>query len=586
MTAKIKLKKNAQPVFRKKRNIPFAAIDKIDKELERLTQCGVLSKVDYSDWAAPVVYVKKKSGEIRVRADFSTGLNSAIKDHHYPLPSPEEIFTKLNGGRYFSKIDLSEAYLQIPTDDESSKLLCISTYRGLFKYQRLPFGVKTAPAVFQQIMDTMLAGLDFATAYLDDILVKSNTIEEHKSFLKKIFGRIRKYGLKIKENKCDFLPEEIEYLGHVINKDGKKLDKSWAAAIKDMPNPKNVKTLQSFLGLLSYNQDFIPNLHNLRAPLNELLRKEKKWIWTKECEQAFREIKNKLTSDLFLTHVDPNLDIIVARDASTHGVGACILHKRKDGKVRPIAYASRSLIPAERNYSQNEKVALGIIFAVTKFNRYIHGRRFTLQTDHKPLVTIFGSKKGLPTYIANRLLRWGTFFLNYDFQIQYLSTNKIGHADGLSRLIPMSAETFEDTVIAALRSENEVENTLNSTIRELPVSLKEIKSEVVRDKFIREIKAKLSKKNTKIEEIYSLCDNILLYSERVVIPKTLQKRILHDFHTGHPGSNRMKSLMRSYVFWASMDSDISDMVSKCKGCILAAKSPPTSQEPWPKTDRP
>ena len=141
MTAKIKLNKNVKPIFRKKRNIPFAAIDKIDKELERLTPYGVLSKVDYNDWAAPVVYVKKKSGEIRVCADFSTGLNSAIEDHHYPLPSPEEIFTKLNDGRYFSKIDLSEAYLQIPADDESSKLLCISTHRGLFKYERLPFGV-------------------------------------------------------------------------------------------------------------------------------------------------------------------------------------------------------------------------------------------------------------------------------------------------------------------------------------------------------------------------------------------------------------------------------------------------------------
>ena len=133
-----------------------------------------------------------------------------------------------------------------------------------------------------------------------------------------------------------------------------------------------------------------------------------------------------------------------------------------------------------------------------------------MQTDHKPLVTIFGSKKGHPTYTANRLLRWGTILLNYDFQIQYLSTNKIGHADGLSRLIPRSAETFEDTVIAALRSENEVENTLNSTIRELPISLKEIKREALRDKFIREIKSKLSKKNTKIEETYSLCDNVLL----------------------------------------------------------------------------
>ena len=186
--------------------------------------------------------------------------------------------------------------------------------------------------------------------------------------------------MKIEENKCGFQLEEIKYLGHVINKDGKKPEKSRAAAIKHMPNPKSVKTLQSFLGLVSYYQDFIPNLHNLRAPLNELLRREKKRIWTKECGQAFREMKNKLTSDLFLTHLDPNLDIIVASDASTHGVGACILHKWKDGKVRPIAFASRSLIKAERNYSQIEKEALAIIFAVTKFNRYIHGRRFALQT--------------------------------------------------------------------------------------------------------------------------------------------------------------------------------------------------------------
>ena len=156
----------------------------------------------------------------------------------------------------------------------------------MFKYERLPFDVKTAPAVFQQIMDTVIVGLDFATAYLDNILVKSNSIEEHKSFLKNFFERIRNYGLKIKENNCDFLLEEIKYLGHVINKDGKKPDKSRASAIKDMRNPKDVKSLQSFLGLVSYSQEFIPNLQNLSAPLNELLHKEKKWIWTKECENG------------------------------------------------------------------------------------------------------------------------------------------------------------------------------------------------------------------------------------------------------------------------------------------------------------
>lgn len=539
-----KLKKNVQPIFKKKRSIPFAALEKIDQELERLTRIGVISKTEYSDWAAQAVYVKKNSGEIRVCADFSTGLNDAIEEYHYPLPSPEEVFAKLNGGKIFSKIDLSEEYLQVPMDKESAKLLCINTHKGLFRYERLPFGVKTAPAIFQQIMDTMLSDLDYTIAYLDDILVKSESVNEHKHHLRKVFERLRSYGFKVKENKCDFLLEEIKYLGHIVNKDGKKPDKNRASAIKDMPEPMDIKSLQSFLGLVSYYQDFIPDLHILRAPLNDLLKKEKPWLWTKECEQAFKKIKEKLTSDLFLVHFNPKLDIIVASDASTHGVGACILHKWKDGKVRPIAHASRSLLPAERNYSQIEKEVLASIFAVTKFHRYIHGRYFTLQTDHKPLVTIFGSKKGLPTYTANRLLRWATVLLNYNFNIEYLSTHKIGHADGLSRLIPKATEPLEDTVIASLRAEDEVEENLANTIRELPVSLKDIKKEAVNDKYIIEIKDKLAKKDGKIQETFSLFDNVLIYSERVVIPSTLQKRILKDFHAGHPGINRMKSPMR------------------------------------------
>ena len=158
------------------------------------------------------------------------------------------------------------------------------------------------------------------------------------------------------------------------------------------------------------------------------------WRWTPECQTAFDQIKKALTSDLFLTHYDPKLEIIVASDASSYGVGACILHKMSDGTKSPIAHASRTLLPAEKHYSQIEKEALGIIFAVTIFHRYLHGRFFTLQTDHKLLITIFGSRKGLPIYTAKRLLRWGTILLNYNFKIEYLPSKQINHADGQSRL--------------------------------------------------------------------------------------------------------------------------------------------------------
>ena len=236
-------------------------------------------------------------------------------------------------------------------------------------------------------MDTMLGSFDFTFAYLDDIVISSKTKKLHREHLNKIFTQIWEFGFKVKEAKCDFWMNKIKYLGHIIDKDRRCLDPERATAIKD-----NVTILQRFLGLANYYQSFIKNLHNLCAPLNELLKKDKKWRWTPECQTAFDQIKKALTSDLFLTHYDSKLEIIVASDASSCGVSSCILHKMPDGTKKPIPHAFRTLLPGEKQYSQIEKEALGIIFAVTKFHRYLHGWFFTLQTNHKPLITIFRSK--------------------------------------------------------------------------------------------------------------------------------------------------------------------------------------------------
>ena len=324
-------------------------------------------------------------------------------------------------------------------------------------------------------MDTMLGGFDFTFAYPDDIMISSKTKELHTEHLNKVFAQILEFGFKVKEAKCDFCMNEIKYLEDIIDKVGRRPDPERATVIKDMPAPDNVTTLQSFLGLANKYQSFIKNMHDLRAPLNELL-KDKKWKWMPECQTAFDQIKKALISDLFLTHYDAKLEIIVASDASSYGVGACILHKMPDGTKKPIAHVSRTLLPAEKHYSQIEKEALGIIFAVTKFYRYLHGRFFTVQTDHKPLITIFGSKNGLPIYTANRLRRWGTILFNYNFKIEYLPSKQISHADGLSRLIPKYSEPFEDIIIAALRTDSEIKNMIANTVKELLVMLLEIKS--------------------------------------------------------------------------------------------------------------
>ena len=213
---------------------------------------------------------------------------------------------------------------------------------------------------------------------------------------------------------------------------------------------------------LPWTCKLLPKFHKKFArspcPAKRNTEKDKKWRWMPECQTAFDQIKKALTSDLFLTHYEPKLVIIVASDANSYGVGSCILHKMPDGTKKPIVLASRTLLPAEKHYSQIEKEALGITFAMTKFYRYLRGRFFTLQTDHNPLITIFGSKKGLPIYTANRLLRWGTILLNYNFKIEYLSSKQISHADGRSRLVPKYSEPFEDTIIAALRTDCEIKS--------------------------------------------------------------------------------------------------------------------------------
>ena len=216
----------------------------------------------------------------------------------------------------------------------------------------------------------MLDGLDFAIAYLDDIIIISKSKVQHREH------RIQEFSFKVKKEKCEFSLDEIKYLGHIIDKDGRRLDPDRATAIKTHASSRGHHRIASSLGLANYYQSFIPNMHNLRTPLNVLLKKDSTRKWIPEYQEAFNKIKNTLTSYLSLAHYNPEPDIIVTSDASSHGRGACILHKMPDGSKKPVAHASPSLLPSEKHYSQIEKEALAIIFAVTKFHRCLHGRYF------------------------------------------------------------------------------------------------------------------------------------------------------------------------------------------------------------------
>lgn len=597
--ASLQLHPGSTPVFRPKRPVPYASLPEVDAELQRLEREGVLTPVSYSAWAAPIVVIKKPNGSLRICADFSTGLNAALQTHHYPLPTPDDQFTTLNGGKFFAKLDLAEAYLQVEVAPESRELLTINTHRGLLQYTRLPFGIKTAPTIFQQLMDTLLAGIPGVAVYLDDVLIVGVTPEELRERTEAVLQRIQDIGFRLRAEKCSFFLQSVKFLGFIFDADGRHPDPENIQAIQKMPVPTDVSSLRSFLGLISYYSAFLPALHNVRPPLNRLLGKDVPWNWSNDCESAYAQLKSMLSSDLLLTHYDPKLPIIVAADASAYGVGAVILHTFPDGTQKAVMHASKSLTPAEKKYGQIEKGALGLVFAVRRFHKFIYGRKFQLLTDHKPLLSIFGSKTGIPVHSANRLQRWALILLGYDFEIQYRRTEEFGQADALSRLISDYPASDEEAVIAAITATDYAADLFTSAVRALPLTAHGIQQATENDatlqkairyttegwptgKFDGELKQLHNRRS-------SLCvvRNCLMFGDRVVVPLCLRSQLLRQFHSGHPGMSRMKSIARSYAYWPGMDEDIEKFVRDCTRCQQAAKNPPRlTPIPWPQPEKP
>ena len=311
-TAKLSVAQDARPKFHRARPVPFALKGKVEEALGRLEADGVLEKVCHSDWAAPIVTVPKKDGSIRVCGDYKVTVNPALEVDKYPLPRPEDLFATLAGGKKFTTLDLSHAYNQLILDSESQKYVVVNTHKGLYSYKRLPFGIASAPAVFQRVMDQILQGMDHVTCYLDDILITGATEREHLANLTEVLRRLSQHGVRLRQEKCRFWQNSVEYLGHLIDAKGLHTTDSKLRAITEAPPPTCVQELRAFLGLLNYYGRFIPNRATLSQPLNNLLCNAK----------AFKLIKDTLVSSTFLTHYNPVLSLKLAGDASRYGVGA------------------------------------------------------------------------------------------------------------------------------------------------------------------------------------------------------------------------------------------------------------------------
>ena len=588
--ATLLVRPDCAPKFFKPRPVPNAIRDVVGSQLDKLEAEGVLEKVSYSDWAAPIVVVPKQDGSYRLCGDYKVTVNQALDVDQYPLPKPEDLLVTLAGGQKFTKLDLRQAYQQLRLEDQSKTFTTINTHKGLYRYTRLPYGIASAPAMFQKTMDAILQGIPQVRCYIDDILVTGKDDALHLQHLQDVLNRLEKFGLRLKWSKCEFMKDSVEYLGYKIDAHGVHTVPSKVEAIANAPIPENPQQLRSFLGLVNYYGKFISNLASLVNPLNRLLHKDATWQWDATCQRAFQNAKKALTSSPVLMHYDPALPVSLATDASAYGVGAVISHALPDGTERPIAFASHTLTSSESHYAQIEKEALSIVFRVKRFHTYLYGRQFTLLTDHKPLCTIFGPKKGVPPLAAACLQRWAVLLSAYHYDICYKSTQEHANAGCLSRLPlphhPKEGETVDVQVfqLAQIDSLPVTHRQIQRTTERDPVLSKVL--QYTRQLWPAEVTEEL-KPYFNLREELTLEGNCLLWGIRVVVPKPLQGVVVEELHRNHSGMNQMKRVACSYVWWPNIDGHIENLVKSCPSCQSKQDAPPPAPlQPWSWTAKP
>ena len=558
--------------------MPYSLREKVDVELDRLEKEGIITPVSHSNWASPICCVPKPDGKVRICGDFKGTLNPQLQPEQHPTRRIEDIFANLAGGEKFTKLDLTQAYLSINVDPAHREFVTINTQKGLYQYNRVPYGVTDSGAKFQKPLDQLLTGARGTQAMVDDVIITGKNDAEHLQNLEEVLRRLQNAGLKANKSKCKFLQDSITFCGHVVTKEGLRQEPEKQQAILQAPKPKNQKELLSFIGLIGFYRKFIPNISTLQKPLTELAHAQE-WIWTTKHDQALENIKREIVSDRVLTHYDPQLPLRVAVDASPVGLGCVMSHLMPDKTERPVLFLSRALNDTERRYSHIHKEALGIYWAVKKLYHYLFQREFTLITDNKPLAAILRPDKHIPEYSALRLQRYAIFLSNLNYKIETRSTKRHGNCDALSRLkLPSTdKETVDDHHIYNIHQ-----------LESIPVHAHDITAHTKRDPTLSRVymytqcgewndEQGLFAPYYRRRSELSTQQGIIFWQHRVIIPPPLRRRIIEELHVGHPGVVRMKAIARSYVWFPGIDEEIEKHVKTCSQCAQNQQNPPECQ---------
>ena len=548
----LELKKDAVPKHHKA--FPVAKIheETLKKELDRLCKLGVLKKNSDSTWAAPTFIIPKKNGTVRFISDFRY-LNKCLVRKPYPIPKIADVLQKIEGLEWATSLDLNMGYYTVHLDPYSQKLCTIVTPWGKYQYLRLPMGVNVSPDVFQEKMSNLMQDLEYVRTYLDDLLVISNgSFEEHLHQLGKVLQRLRRAGLKINAEKSSFFAPEIEYLGYLLTKDGIKPVQKKIQAVLDLQPPTTLKELRRFLGMVQFYRDMWKQRSHILAPLTDLVGLGKKKIkWEPNHQRSFEEIKKVLAKETILNYPKFDRPFDIHTDASDRQLGAVI---SQDGK--PLAFYSRKLSSAQRNYTTTEQELLSIVETLKEFRNILLGQIIKVHTDHKNLV----HESELKT--SQRVMRWRLLLEEFGPEIVYIKGPKNVVADALSRL-PKQGDIVDDVeaVLPFASKDEEI----------FPIQLQQIQNSQSKDRSLRK-RLKDNPKHYQRKNIENV--QVITYKDRIFVPKELRNRTLTWYHhyLCHPGRDRMYKTMAATLYWDNMETDVSKFIKTCSTCQRFKKS--------------
>lgn len=563
---KIETDPNADPPVRPIIRLSIAELDELKRQLDELLRKGFI-KPSTSPYGAPVLFVKKKDGTLRMCVDYR-GLNRITRKNRYPLPRIDELIDRFKGAQYFSKLDLLSGYHQQRVFEPHTHKTAFRCRYGHYEFNVVPFGLTNAPASFSSMMRTVLSDVldKFVVAYLDDIMIYSKTKEEHLTHLRKVFSILRKNGLYVKLSKCTFLQEETEFLGHVISKDGIHTNAGLVRAIREWPRPTKQREVQQFIGLVQYYHQYIDNFANIALPLTSLLGEGVPFSWDNAKELAFTTLKEAISKAPILRIFDPDLVTGVETDASGFAIGAVLFQTDENGVSRPVAFTSRKLNAAERNYPTHEQELLAVVHALKTWRYYLDGTHFIVYTDHATL-------QHFPTQpkLTRRQARWMELLQEYDFDFRYKR--------GEDNIVPDALSRRPDHIV----------NHLSIALHSMDITLEKGLKQRIIDGYSEDLKLAPIYKSClqgRPPQRYLLYEGLLCVIRRgipvICIPRhsDIRLSLLHDAHdsciAGHLGFDKTYDNLRRIVYWPKIAKDTRQYIQTCEIC---QRGKPSHQRP-------